>query len=112
MSDRKSLLRTPSVANAPSGADVTGFAREVSQCPLLSGRLVDVTFAGVSIEQARHGLGRRYQGAFVVGLNASHSGNIGALTPASAAANSVDPATHVAVVTDTSFTGTVRLWVF
>lgn len=109
---RGPTLRIPNVSAPLTGADASDFAREVRENPLVSGRLVDIEFATSSLEAARHGLGRRYRGAIVVGASTGHDEDLTVITPQAAASAGYDPATYVVVSTQANYTGTVRLWVF
>jgi hypothetical protein len=106
---RGPLLRIPSVAAPIKGSDAVDVAR------LLGAEAVDVdvVFSAASDAIARHGLGRKYLGAVVIGITAGHtSGFIAAATPETTRSNGYDPDTFILVKASAAYTGTVRLWVF
>lgn len=105
-------IRVPNLAAPVRGEDVEAFAQQARRTPILDGRLVTVTFDAASSAQARHALGRAYVGAIVVGVSAAHASLIAAATPAIAEAAGYDPKTHVHVLANGSYSGTVALWVF
>lgn len=109
---RGPTLRVPNVDAPLKGSDTVDFARFLRELPILAGRLVDLEFATSNLEVVRHGLGRRYRGAIVVGASTGHDEDLTVITPQAASTAGYDPATYVVVSTQANYTGTVRLWVF
>lgn len=113
---RGPTMQIPNV-NAPvKGADALDFARFLRECPIVNGRVVSVTFSASSTAQVRHGLGRRYAGAIVIGQTAQHTQSISAVDPATWELSGNDPTVYLGVAAGSSggvtYSGTVYLWVF
>ena len=88
------------------------FSRSLQASPIIWGRLLDVETDGTGAAQlVRHGLGRAFQGAIVVGV-----GNTGLLVAVGSPQNVIDagedPALFLRIDPDASAVTTVRLWVF
>lgn len=113
---RGPTLRIPAVGQAIKGADAVDFARDLRQFSMASGRLVTATFAAATTVSVRHGLKRRYVGAFIVGQSAQHTQSISAVDPVTWEASGNDASVYLGVQAGSSggatHTGTVYLWVF
>lgn len=106
--------RRPAFERRRQGGEVDGlqsWASDIDACPLIRGRTVVVSMAGVTSAFARHGLGRRYVGAIVIGANATAVAPV-ASTPAVADAAGVDSSEYVRLTCSASVTADFTLWVF
>ena len=82
---------------------------ELVRVPVLSGQLLEVTFAGNDSVSVRHSLGRPYRGGFVVAsTNPQTQPSIVPLAPKLAA----DPKTFAVIGAESNWSGTVTMWVF
>lgn len=111
MADRQS-----SFSQRALGDGLTGSANvilDVQRSAIVRGRLVTAAFSAATSVDAKHGLGRRYQGAFVVGQNTGTRVFIVQLPE-----DGSDPNTFVSVFAydwagaNTAVTADVNLWVF
>lgn len=111
---RNPAASLPSMAGGVRGGDVAGVLSAVRGCPLLDGRLVDVTLDGSTNEQSfAHGLDRRYRGGIVVGYEGASVVTAKVLRPEWAESTSgVDPSRYVVVLPTAATSATLTLWVF
>lgn len=84
---------------------------QLSKVSLLDGRELDVAFEASILLVTRHGLGRAFRGAIVVGQS-DISQRISSATPQAVQLAGFDPTTHIALYCSAATSMTVRLWVF
>jgi len=89
------------------------FLRAVSKVPLLNGYEVTVTFTATDTVTQRHSLGRAYRGCIVYASTVPTSTpHITVTDPETASRAGVDIANYFQIGAETSWSGTVTIWLF